>query len=86
MHIFVALLQVTTAEVKPDEEQPVVPEVSAAKEVEKKPVEETAVDQTHYIIIPSYTAWFDYNCINGIEKRALPEFFNQKNKSKTPEV
>jgi len=43
-------------------------------------------EQTHHIIIPSYSAWFDYNAIHAIEKRALPEFFNLKNKSKTPEV
>ena len=43
-------------------------------------------EQTHHIIIPSYAAWFDYNAIHAIEKRALPEFFNSKNKSKTPEV
>ena len=43
-------------------------------------------EQTHHIIIPSYSAWFDYNAIHAIEKRALPEFFNSKNKSKTPEV
>lgn len=43
-------------------------------------------EQTHHIIIPSYAAWFDYNAIHAIEKRALPEFFNNKNKSKTPEV
>jgi len=53
---------------------------------QKKSAEEVAVDQTHYIVIPSYSAWFDYNCIHGIERRALPEFFNLKNKSKTPEV
>merc|ERR1712038_1907339 len=29
---------------------------------------------------------FDYNAIHSIEKRALPEFFNGKNKSKTPEI
>merc|ERR1712038_1713136 len=29
---------------------------------------------------------FDYNAIHSIEKRALPEFFNGKNRSKTPEV
>lgn len=57
---------------------------TTTKEADKR--EETAVDQTHCIIIPSYSAWFDYNCIHGIEKRALPEFFNGKNKSKTPEV
>ena len=43
-------------------------------------------EQTHHIIVPSYSAWFDYNGIHAIEKRALPEFFNGKNKSKTPEI
>lgn len=33
-----------------------------------------------------FSSWFDYNSIHSIEKRALPEFFNGKNKSKTPEV
>nr|MBE5726408.1 moira [Cucujiformia] len=33
-----------------------------------------------------YAAWFDYNSIHEVEKRALPEFFNAKNKSKTPEI
>lgn len=45
-----------------------------------------AIDQTNHIIVPSYSAWFDYNCIHSVERRALPEFFNFKNKSKTPEV
>jgi SWI/SNF related-matrix-associated actin-dependent regulator of chromatin subfamily C len=45
-----------------------------------------ACEQTHHIIIPSYSAWFDYNAINSIEKRALSEFFNGKNRSKTPEM
>lgn len=45
-----------------------------------------ATDQTNHIIVPSYSAWFDYNCIHSVERRALPEFFNFKNKSKTPEV
>ena len=43
-------------------------------------------EQTHHIIIPSYSAWFDYNSVHIVEKRALPEFFNSKNKSKTPEI
>lgn len=43
-------------------------------------------EQTHHIIIPSYSAWFDYNSVHIVEKRALPEFFNGKNKSKTPEI
>nr|MBE5726402.1 moira [Cucujiformia] len=33
-----------------------------------------------------YAAWFDYNSIHDVEKRALPEFFNGRNKSKTPEI
>ncbi|OAD74539.1 hypothetical protein PHYBLDRAFT_93373, partial [Phycomyces blakesleeanus NRRL 1555(-)] len=36
------------------------------------------------IIIPSYAAWFDMTQINEIEERFMPEFFNNKNKSKTP--
>jgi len=48
--------------------------------------EDTATDQTHHIVVPSYSAWFDYNAIHAIEKRGLPEFFNSKNKSKTPEI
>lgn len=43
-------------------------------------------DQINQIIIPSYSAWFNYNSIHPIERRALPEFFNSKNKSKSPEV
>ncbi|CAF1634493.1 unnamed protein product, partial [Adineta ricciae] len=52
----------------------------------KKFNEPEACEQTHHIIIPSYSAWFDYNAINAIEKRALIEFFNGKNRSKTPEI
>ena len=42
--------------------------------------------QSQEIIIPSYAAWFSFGKINDIEKKALPEFFNNKNKSKTPQV
>ncbi|KAM3596674.1 uncharacterized protein V6R79_018851 [Siganus canaliculatus] len=48
--------------------------------------EENITEQTHHIIIPSYTSWFNYNSTHAIEKRALPEFFNGKNKSKSPEI
>ena len=50
------------------------------------PGEDNVTEQTNHIIIPSYASWFDYNCIHVIECRALPEFFNGKNKSKTPEI
>uniref|UniRef100_A0AC35TMP8 SWI/SNF complex subunit SMARCC2 n=1 Tax=Rhabditophanes sp. KR3021 TaxID=114890 RepID=A0AC35TMP8_9BILA len=45
-----------------------------------------SIEQTHYIIVPSYASWYDSNSINVNEKKGLPEFFNGKNKSKTPEV
>lgn len=48
--------------------------------------EESIAEQTHHVIIPSYTSWFNNNSIHSIEKRALPEFFNGKNKSKSPEI
>lgn len=44
------------------------------------------VEQTHFVIIPSYASWFDYHAIHQLEKRGVPEFFNGRNKSKTPEV
>lgn len=52
----------------------------------KEDMEDNVTEQTHHIIVPSYSAWFDYNSIHVIEKRAMPEFFNGKNKSKTPEI
>ncbi|KAJ7100254.1 SWI/SNF complex protein [Mycena belliarum] len=42
--------------------------------------------QTHEVIIPSYSAWFDMAKIHPIESRALPEFFNSRNRSKTPAI
>ncbi|KAF9113987.1 hypothetical protein BGX27_000380 [Mortierella sp. AM989] len=42
--------------------------------------------QTHEVIIPSYAAWFSMSKIHDIEQKALPEFFNMKNRSKTPTV
>ena len=53
---------------------------------EKTLHEDSAVTQMHKIIIPSYSSWFDYQSVHAIEKRSLPEFFNGKNKSKTPET
>uniref|UniRef100_A0A668AIB6 SWI/SNF related BAF chromatin remodeling complex subunit C2 n=1 Tax=Myripristis murdjan TaxID=586833 RepID=A0A668AIB6_9TELE len=74
-----------------DEASP-VPEEEGSPSVKGEPVkgsdlhEDNVTEQTHHIIIPSYAAWFDYNSVHAIERRALPEFFNGKNKSKTPEI
>ncbi|KAF9479779.1 SWI/SNF complex protein, partial [Pholiota conissans] len=42
--------------------------------------------QTHEVIVPSYSAWFDMSKIHPVERRALPEFFNSRNRSKTPTI
>ncbi|KAG8933071.1 hypothetical protein FRC03_008686 [Tulasnella sp. 419] len=42
--------------------------------------------QTHEVIIPSYATWFDMSSVHQVEKRALPEFFNSRNRSKTPSI
>jgi SWI/SNF related-matrix-associated actin-dependent regulator of chromatin subfamily C len=42
--------------------------------------------QTHEVIIPSYSAWFDMSKTHPVERRALPEFFNSRNRSKTPAI
>lgn len=44
------------------------------------------VAQTHQIILPSYSTWFDMHTIHPLEKKSLPEFFNSRNRSKTPAV
>jgi hypothetical protein len=44
------------------------------------------IEQTHAIILPSYSAWFDMHQIHILERRGLPEFFNSRNRSKTPAV
>jgi len=43
-------------------------------------------EQTHTIVLPSYSTWFDMHLIHNMEKKALPEFFNSRNRSKTPAV
>ncbi|KAI9009153.1 SWIRM-domain-containing protein [Hyaloraphidium curvatum] len=54
--------------------------ISASEAIKRLP------QQTHEIIIPSYAAWFDFSKIHDTEKKALPEFFNNRNRSKTPTV
>ncbi|KAJ2662654.1 SWI/SNF and RSC complex subunit Ssr2 [Coemansia sp. RSA 1200] len=44
------------------------------------------VEQTQEVIIPSYAAWFSLSGTHENERRALPEFFNSRNMSKTPTI
>lgn len=42
--------------------------------------------QIYRVIIPSFSRWFNRDEIHEIERKSLPEFFNGKNRTKTPEV
>jgi SWI/SNF related-matrix-associated actin-dependent regulator of chromatin subfamily C len=42
--------------------------------------------QTHEVIIPSFSSWFDMSTIHDVERRAIPEFFSSRNRSKTPSI
>lgn len=57
-----------------------------SKEAIESAAREHLISQTHSIVLPSYSTWFDMTTINQIEKKALPEFFNNRNRSKTPHV
>lgn len=79
---------------KGDEEKEGTETVEAASEEAgaqtKASLESTArahlIGQNHAIILPSYSNWFDMHKINALEQKALPEFFNSRNRSKTPAV
>lgn len=57
-----------------------------SKESIENAAREHLISQTHAIVLPSYSTWFDMNDVNNIERKALPEFFNSRNRSKTPHV
>ncbi|KAI5920252.1 SWI/SNF complex protein-like protein [Camillea tinctor] len=57
-----------------------------SKESIENAAREHLISQTHAIVLPSYSTWFDMNAIHNIERKALPEFFNSRNRSKTPHV
>ena len=63
---------------------------AASEEKTKASIESSArehlISQSHSIILPSYSTWFDMHTVNSIERKALPEFFNSRNRSKTPAV
>lgn len=57
-----------------------------SKESVESAAREHLVSQTHAIVLPSYSTWFDMNIIHDIERKAMAEFFNNRNRSKTPAV
>lgn len=70
----------------PSSTTPAVPVFRQVKAEPKAPTPLSKLTQTHAIVIPSYAAWFSLTKIHEVEKRSLPEFFNQRNRSKTPEI
>jgi len=61
-------------------------EAAQSKSADQQQSAGNVIEQTHYIVVPSYASWFDYNGIHQIEKHSHPDFFNGRNKSKTPET
>ena len=59
---------------------------AATKPAAEQSARSHLIEQNHAIILPSYSAWFDMHEIHNIERKGLPEFFNHRNRSKTPAV
>lgn len=57
-----------------------------SKEILESAARDHLISQTHAIILPSYSTWFDMNTIHDIERKAMAEFFNSRNRSKTPVI
>jgi SWI/SNF related-matrix-associated actin-dependent regulator of chromatin subfamily C len=57
-----------------------------SKENIESAAREHLISQTHAIVLPSYSTWFDMSGIHDIERKAMAEFFNNRNRSKTPAV
>lgn len=57
---------------------------------ESKKIEEKAkiylARQTKTVIVPAFSAWFDMEKIHEIEKKSLPEFFNNNSRFKTDKI
>lgn len=61
-------------------------EPGKTKEAIENAAREHLISQTHSIVLPSYSTWFDMATIHESERKSLPEFFNNRNRSKTPAV
>lgn len=83
-------MSVTEQESNRGSAPPETEEALSQAEAERFQMEEEAgrylSRQTQEVIIPSYAAWFNLAKIHEIEHKSLPEFFNLKNRSKTPTV
>ncbi|KAI7185619.1 SWIRM-domain-containing protein [Hortaea werneckii] len=76
----------TANDATPAVDSAATPNPAAAKAAVEQSARAHLIEQNHAIILPSYSAWFDMHAIHSIERKALPEFFNNRNRSKTPAV
>jgi len=81
----VTMADAAEEDVDSDEEEDPAQQEAARQQLEEQARKYLAA-QTHEVIIPSYSAWFDMSKIHTVERRALPEFFNSRNRSKTPAI
>ena len=69
-----------------DQDQSVTERPVQSKSALEQSARSHLMAQTHSIILPSYSTWFDMHKVHPIERKALPEFFNNRNRSKTPVI
>lgn len=67
------------------QDQPKVDYEQEAQKLEDKAARFLA-KQAHPVIIPSFSLWFQFNEIHEIEKRSLPDFFNESSRFKCPKT
>lgn len=59
---------------------------SSTKEAIESAARDHLIAQTHAIVLPSYSTWFKMTEVHDIERKAMAEFFNHRNRSKTEAV
>ena len=59
---------------------------STSKEAVESAARDHLIAQTHAIVLPSYSTWFNMSEVHDIERKAMAEFFNHRNRSKTEAV
>lgn len=74
----------------PDKDEPADGKTDGQPTQTKAELESAArshlVAQRYAVVLPSYSTWFDMRLIHKEERKSLPEFFNSRNRSKTPAV
>lgn len=83
--------KVDTSQEGNEHEEEITNDPSKSAKSKKTPItkaepETFDIPQTHEIVIPSYSKWFNLEKIHSIEVQSLPEFFTNRIPSKTPEV